>query len=99
MNDLPPVFNTPEIRVDCPEDSKFEIVQRLTEEFRQTNPVIDIDGARILFENGWGLVRTSNTQPVLVLRFEAADENSLKDIRESIEARVRNLLRRALAES
>ena len=99
LNDLPPVFNTPEIRVDCPEDSKFEIVRWLTEEFRRTNPVIDTDGARILFENGWGLVRASNTQPVLVLRFEAADENSLKDIREIIETRVRNLLRRALAKS
>jgi len=99
LNDLPPVFNTPEIRIDCPEDSKFEIVRWLTEEFRRTNPVIDTDGARILFENGWGLVRASNTQPVLVLRFEAADENSLKDIRKIIEARVGNLIRLTLAKA
>ncbi|HSB12693.1 MAG TPA: phosphomannomutase/phosphoglucomutase [Blastocatellia bacterium] len=81
---VPRMFNTPEIRVECPDDKKFEVVRRLTEEFKKTHEVIDIDGARILFKNGWGLVRASNTQPVLVLRFEADSEDHLEEIRFSI---------------
>lgn len=88
LSDLPKVVNTPEIRVDCADDKKFEIVKRLTEEFKQTNEVIDIDGARILFENGWGLVRASNTQAILVLRFEAADEKSLSKIQKIVDAKL-----------
>jgi phosphomannomutase/phosphoglucomutase len=94
LKDLPPIFNTPEIRVDCPDEIKFEVVRQLFEEFKKTNRVIDIDGARILFETGWGLVRASNTQPVLTMRFEAVDEISLKNIQGIIETRVRNLMRR-----
>ncbi len=92
LADLPPICNTPEIRIDCPEDKKFEIVRRLTEEYRRTNKVIDIDGARISFEKGWGLIRASNTQAILVLRFEAEDEESLAEIQNSVEARVRKLI-------
>lgn len=77
---VPRMVSTPEIRVECPDDEKFDLVQRLTAEFKKTHEVIDIDGARILFENGWGLVRASNTQPVLVLRFEADSEEHLKEI-------------------
>jgi phosphomannomutase/phosphoglucomutase len=91
LADLPPVCNTPEIRIPCADDLKFGIVRRLTEEFKQTNEVIDINGARILFENGWGLIRASQTEPVLVLRFEAENEESLQNIRENIENRVRFL--------
>ena len=94
LSDLPPVFNTPEIRIDCPDEHKFEIVRQLTEEFKQTNKVIDIDGARILFENGWGLVRASNTEANLVLRFEASDEKSLELIQKAIENRVKILIQR-----
>lgn len=89
LADLPRTFYTPEIRVPCPDDKKFDVVRRLTEEFRKTNEVIDVDGARIVFGNGWGLVRASNTQPVLVLRFEADSERNLEEIRRLVESRVR----------
>lgn len=92
LSDLPKVVNTPEIRVDCREEEKFEIVKRLTEEIKQTNEVIEIDGARILFENGWGLVRPSNTQALLVLRFEAKDEKSLAEIRNIIEKKLKFII-------
>lgn len=92
LDDLPKVFNTPEIRIDCPDEQKFEIVRKLTEKFKQTHRVIDIDGARILFENGWGLVRASNTQAILVLRFEATDEESLNSIRQTVEEKVEEII-------
>lgn len=92
LADLPKVFNTPEIRIDCPDEEKFEIVRLLTGKFKQTHKVIDIDGARILFENGWGLVRASNTQAVLVLRFEAIDEESLNSIRQTVEKNVQEII-------
>ncbi|MBN1277245.1 MAG: phosphomannomutase/phosphoglucomutase [Deltaproteobacteria bacterium] len=81
LDDLPRMVNTPEIRIECPEDKKFRIVDELVEEFKKNYQVIDVDGARVLFDGGWGLVRASNTQPVLVLRFEACDEKRLEEIR------------------
>ena len=81
LADVPKMVNTPEIRMDCPDDKKFEIVSRLVEEFKRDYKVIDVDGARVLFDGGWGLIRSSNTQPVLVLRFEATDEKRLEEIR------------------
>ncbi|MGI8668326.1 MAG: phosphomannomutase/phosphoglucomutase [Aridibacter sp.] len=92
IEDLPEVFNTPEIRIDCKEEKKFEIVKYLTEKFKKTNKVIDIDGVRILFDKGWGLVRASNTQPVLVLRFEAESEEALEHIQKTVETEVYKLL-------
>jgi len=89
---LPETVSTPEIRVDCADDKKFEVVSALTKEFEKTHKVIDIDGARIAFENGWGLVRASNTQPVLVMRFEASDQDSLNRIREAVEQKVNKLV-------
>jgi phosphomannomutase/phosphoglucomutase len=80
LADVPKMFNTPEIRVDCPDDKKFEVVRILTEAFKKTHEVIDIDGARILFDHGWGLVRASNTQPVIVMRFEADSQDNLERI-------------------
>ncbi|AEH46013.1 phosphoglucomutase/phosphomannomutase alpha/beta/alpha domain I [Thermodesulfatator indicus DSM 15286] len=89
LKDLPKMVSTPEIRVECPDDKKFEIVRRLTEKLKAEGlNVIDIDGARVIFEDGWGLVRASNTQPVLVLRFEAKDEKRLEEIRRFIEERL-----------
>ncbi len=79
---LPQYVSTPEIRVDCPDDEKFRVVEALTETFRKEYEVIDIDGARVLFGDGWGLVRPSNTQPILVLRFEAKTDQRLAEIRE-----------------
>ena len=63
LSDVPETYTTPEIRVDCPDEVKFDLVKHVTEHYRKHNPVIDIDGARVLFENGWGLVRASNTEP------------------------------------
>jgi phosphomannomutase / phosphoglucomutase len=80
LSDIPKTFSTPEIRLDCPEDKKFGVVRGLAEHFKTEHDVIDVDGARVLFESGWGLIRASNTQPVLVLRFEAKDEKSLEEI-------------------
>ncbi len=92
LADLPATFSTPEIRVDCPDNVKFDLVQRVADEFARTNEVITIDGARILFEHGWGLVRPSNTQAILVLRFEANSAGELEHIRTTVEARVGELL-------
>lgn len=92
LADLPETFSTPELRVDCPDDLKFDIVARIAEHFTKTNEVITIDGARIIFENGWGLVRASNTQAILVLRFEADSDEHLRDIREAVETKVNQLI-------
>lgn len=85
IGDLPKTYSTPELRVECPDDRKFEVVARVLEHFRRTREVTDVDGARIHFGDGWGLVRASNTQPVLVLRFEAASEDRLAAIRQEVE--------------
>jgi len=86
LADVPRTFATPEIRVACPDDRKFGLVQAVTEHFRRRYDIIDIDGVRVLFDDGWGLVRASNTQPALVLRFEALSEKRLKEIRALVES-------------
>ena len=80
LADLPETAYTPEIRIACPDDQKFKIVSELTEIFREKYEVIDIDGVRVNFENGWALIRASNTQPVIVLRLEAATKERLKEL-------------------
>jgi phosphomannomutase/phosphoglucomutase len=92
LADIPPTFSTPELRVDCPDERKFEIVAAIAKHFAETNEVITIDGARILFEHGWGLVRASNTQAILVLRFEADSEQHLNEIRSIVEGKVKELI-------
>lgn len=92
LSDLPETFSTPELRVDCVDERKFDVVAKIAEEFAKTNEVITIDGARILFENGWGLVRASNTQAILVLRFEADSDENLTKIREIVETKVNELI-------
>ncbi len=82
---LPHTMATPEIRVDCPDEIKFEVVRRVTEQFRQTHETVTVDGVRVLFPDGWGLVRASNTQPILVLRFEAATPARLDQYRRLVE--------------
>ena len=81
LADYPKYENTPEIRVECADEKKFDVVSKVAEHFKRTNEVNDVDGARVDFEKGWGLIRASNTQPVLVLRFEADDKDSLEEIR------------------
>jgi phosphomannomutase/phosphoglucomutase len=88
---LPKLYSTPEIRVDCPDEKKFAIVARAVEDFKKQYHVVDIDGARVEFADGWGLVRASNTQPVLVMRFEAESEKRLLDIRQLIENKIKEL--------
>lgn len=87
LADLPQVFATEEIRVDCPDDVKFDVVARLVALVRETPlTVIDIDGARVIFDDGWGLVRASNTQPVLVMRAEATSAAGRDAIRAQLVA-------------
>jgi phosphomannomutase/phosphoglucomutase len=81
LADLPKTFATPEIRVECPEEVKFAIAGQAVAHFSAKYPVNTIDGVRMTFPKGWGLIRSSNTQPVLVLRFEATDPKSLEAYR------------------
>ena len=91
LSDLPPVVATPEIRVDCPDEHKFRIAERVAQIVRPlAREVIDVDGVRALFDGGWGLVRASNTQPVLVLRFEGKDRETVERIRGVMERAVEN---------
>ena len=92
LADLPPTFSTPELRVPCSDETKFDVVKQIAEEFSKTNNVIDIDGARIVFDHGWGLVRPSNTQAILVLRFEADSQEHLEVMRNIVERRVNELI-------
>ncbi len=84
LDDVPKVYNTPEIRVDCPDDVKFGLIEDITGHFKQSYDVVEIDGARVEFGGGWGLMRASNTQPVIVLRFEAQTEARLDEIRKIV---------------
>ena len=92
LEDVPLMVNTPEIRMDCPDELKFQVVEALAAEFKKDHPVIDVDGARVLFDGGWGLVRPSNTQPVLVLRFEAGNEARLQEIQKAFMERVQHAM-------
>jgi len=84
LRDLPATIATPEIRVDVPEERKFDLVERAVAHFSARYPVNTIDGARITFPDGWGLLRASNTQPILVLRFEASNPRSLDAARSEV---------------
>jgi len=90
---LPATFSTPELRVPCPDEKKFDVVAKVAEHFAVTNKVITIDGARIVFEHGWGLVRASNTQAILVLRFEADSQTHLDEIRQTVESYLDQLVK------
>jgi len=93
LADLPPSCTTPEIRVDCDDDVKFDVVLKASDYLKGKGfRVNSIDGARVEFEDGWGLVRASNTQPVLVYRFEASSESRINEIRDIIESAVRRFL-------
>jgi phosphomannomutase/phosphoglucomutase len=85
LDGLPKMVSTPEIRVDSTDESKFQLVARVAEELKKTHQVIEVDGVRVLFKDGWGLLRASNTQPVLVMRFEASSEEALRSYQQEIE--------------
>jgi len=88
---LPQYFSTPETRLACPEERKFKVPEELRGEFAGRYRVIDIDGIRVEFGDGWGLVRASNTQPVLVVRFEARSEKRLAEIRDTMMGALKRL--------
>ena len=88
-DELPRYHATPEIRVDCPDEKKFDVVDAIRARYRGTHEVVEVDGARVNFKDGWGLVRASNTQPVLVLRAEGTTPGA----RDTIEAELRGALR------
>jgi phosphomannomutase/phosphoglucomutase len=93
IGDLPKTFTTPELRVDCPDHIKFKVVAKIVKEFKAKMEVIDIDGLRAVYKDGWGLVRASNTQPALVLRFEALSEERLVEIQNEIESALKAIIK------
>jgi phosphomannomutase/phosphoglucomutase len=88
LSNVPKTVSTPELRNDCPDETKFAVVKKVLEHFKSKYEVLDVDGARINFAHGWGLVRASNTQPVLVMRFEATTPELLEQYRAEVEAAV-----------
>jgi phosphomannomutase/phosphoglucomutase len=92
LSDVPKTYSTPEIRIDCPDDKKFDVVEKIRKYFDSRYKTIDIDGVRVVFEDGWGLIRPSNTQPVIVLRFESTTQEGLKRIRSLMENKLKELL-------
>ncbi|MDZ7666569.1 MAG: phosphomannomutase/phosphoglucomutase [Desulfotignum sp.] len=94
IQDLPKTFTTPEIRVECPDAVKFDVVAQITAHYKAKQDVIDIDGMRAVYPDGWGLVRASNTQPALVLRFEALTAPRLDEIRRDIETTLKQIISR-----
>ncbi len=89
LADVPDFVSTPELRIDVPEEVKFDLVERAVKHFRARYDVIDVDGVRVLFGDGWGLIRASNTQPVIVARYEAATPERLADIQGEMEGWLR----------
>lgn len=84
LADLPVTYATPEIRADTTDEAKFALAEEASRYFASRYPVVTIDGVRMKFPNGWGLIRASNTQPILVLRFEATDPASLESYRREV---------------
>ncbi len=89
LENVPKTYFTPEIRVDCDDDKKISVVELVKRHYAGKYPAIDVDGVRVNFGDGWGLVRASNTQPVLVLRFEADTKERLNEIQAEMESVVR----------
>jgi phosphomannomutase/phosphoglucomutase len=90
LNNVRKTFSTPEIRMDCPDEKKFDVVEAVRQYYHGKYPTIDVDGVRVDFGDGWGLVRASNTQPALVLRFEADTPERLDQIKQEVEKIVRS---------
>ena len=90
LGDLPKMVSTPEIRMDCAEEHKFQVVERAKRAFPEYQATT-VDGVRVAFPHGWGLVRASNTQPILVLRFEAESEAQLNEYQQLMESRIEEI--------
>jgi phosphomannomutase / phosphoglucomutase len=103
LSDIPRMCYTPEIRMDCRDDQKRGVVEKLVAQCKgyalsgngpvPIKKIYDIDGARVVFEKGWGLVRSSNTQPVIVMRFEAEDEEALNNYRSFLEGKLKEAMK------
>jgi phosphomannomutase / phosphoglucomutase len=93
LADVPKTFSTPELRVDCAEDKKFEVVRRAQEWFKARYDAVTVDGVRVVFPDGWGLVRASNTQPLLVLRFEAKTPERAAEIEQLVRGKLTEIFR------
>ena len=93
LSDVPKTFSTPEIRMTYPDEKKFQVVNAVRDYFAENNySLVDVDGVRVVFDDGWGLVRSSNTQPVIVLRFEAKSAARLEEIRNLIEGKLKEFM-------
>ena len=93
LSDLPKTCNTPEIRFDCPDEIKFKVVDLVKEDMKEFD-VDSLDGVRVKFEHGWGLVRASNTQAALVMRFEANNEDNLQKYRSVFEEKIERAVKK-----
>ena len=87
--DTPYYISSPALHAECPDDKKYQLVEELTKEFKEEYQVIDINGARVLFGDGWGLIRASSNLPALVLRFEAKTEKRLKEIEQLFRSKLK----------
>jgi len=92
LADVPKTYKTPEIRVDCSDRHKFEVVRRAQKFFEKDYRTVSVDGVRVIFDDGWGLVRASNTQPALVLRFEAESQQRLDEIQALVEGKLEEFM-------
>ncbi len=88
LKGIPKLVSTPELRIDCPDDVKFKVIAKVADIVKRKHKVVDVDGVRVPFGEGWGLVRASNTQPVLVMRFEASSPELLKQYQQELESNV-----------
>jgi phosphomannomutase/phosphoglucomutase len=91
VDTLPRFYNTPEIRYELPDEIKFEVVRRVVERMKRDHQVVDVDGVRVTWPDAWALVRASNTQPALVLRFEASSEARLAEVRRFVEGELKQI--------
>ncbi len=98
LEGVPKLVSTPELRIDCPDDVKFKVISKVAAIMRKNRSIVDVDGVRVPFEQGWGLVRASNTQPVLVMRFEASSKPLLEQYRKEIEDVVERAKKQLAAE-
>jgi phosphomannomutase / phosphoglucomutase len=99
LDGLPKLHSTPELRIETTDEEKFDVVARVASHFKSTRKIVDVDGARVIFPNGWGLVRASNTQPVLVMRFEAESPELLAQYRAEVEEVLEKISGRPLVET
>ena len=95
LSDIPQTYVTPEMRFECDDEKKFMIVEEVKSALEKDYQLVDIDGVRVVFDDGWGLVRASNTQPALVMRFEANTKERLEEIRTLVETTVKEIKERS----